>query len=75
MNFSKPYLFGFKTEGEVVSPFKIMQNIYIRLLLSALLHSERPKLYTILAFLSAVGLILRWIFLFQTNKQKKKERK
>ena len=28
-----------------------------------LLHSERPKLYAILAFLSAVGLMAQWFVL------------
>ena len=35
-----------------------------------LLHSERPKLYTILAFLSAVG--LRQVWLFMRKKSYKK---
>ena len=32
-----------------------------------LLHSERPKLYTILAFLSATGLTFLSIFFFEQN--------
>ena len=38
---------------------------WIRLLLT-LLHSERPKLYTILAFLSAIGLTLTLIATHKT---------
>ena len=33
-----------------------------------LLHSERPKLYTILAFLSAIGLKTAHDIFFQRNK-------
>ena len=39
------------------------------LLTLTLLHSERPKLYAILAFLSAVGLILGHFNQFLKSKQ------
>ena len=52
-------------------------------LLSTLLHSERPKLYTILTFLSAIGFMskkkilynacLAFHLLFQMNSLTKKE--
>ena len=54
--------------------------------LLTLLHSERPKLYTILAFLSAVGLMskekifsnacqVHSVFFFQMNSLTKMEKK
>ena len=42
---------------------KSAQNSKFRVVLT-LLHSERPKLYTILAFLSAIGLKILYIFGF-----------
>ena len=36
----------------------IVSYFYLQCLM--LLHSEKPKLYTILAFLSAIGLMLKW---------------
>ena len=38
-------------------------NKYAKFQSLTLLHSERPKLYAILAFLSAIGLILEGIFI------------
>ena len=45
-----------------------MVNMYYTVLILTLLHSERPKLYTILAFVSAIGLkfmLERWIDVYQ----------
>ena len=49
-------------KSKQINELKILSNVYniqsliFQCLTITLLHSERPKLYTILAFLSAIGL-------------------
>ena len=43
---------------DVTSVIVMLQHLFCTVSLT-LLHSERPKLYAILAFLSAVGLVLK----------------